>query len=383
MIPMRQSIIILSVLTALIIACAPAPVDRDYASYCSNGISEVHECGDYVRAVKDNLGGGTRWYDASGNYQDCPVVSPAAMSIGCKSLFENDKDCVKVYDCPSKYIEDPVETVCIERPEICTMDYTPVCAKLSDGTTGTYGNACGACGDAMVVSHTPGECPEEVIVEEPEEEGKLVDKAPPNDFLVPQITEPTNYQEVVCGVPRPDDCTRIRDPVCAKLQNLNTRTYDNKCTACHDPDVYSYSQGNCPKIACSLSITGGDCTGDTYNPVCADFGLNQKQTFPTACEACTATGVKFYEMGACQQTFNIEEGTEVIVDGEIFPCTAEERAATSCEPIYDLVCAVKLDGNQLTFGNACSACRNNEVTGYYKGFCKWHDQSPYIAAYGR
>ncbi len=44
------------------------------------------------------------------------------------------------------------------RPEICTMDYTPVCAQRGDGTTYTAGNACSACGDKTVLSHVPGEC---------------------------------------------------------------------------------------------------------------------------------------------------------------------------------------------------------------------------------
>ena len=46
------------------------------------------------------------------------------------------------------------------RPQVCTMDYRPVCANLSDGTRKTYSNGCGACADAAVVSWSEGECPE-------------------------------------------------------------------------------------------------------------------------------------------------------------------------------------------------------------------------------
>lgn len=50
-------------------------------------------------------------------------------------------------------------TVCIDpRPQICTMDYTPVCAELQNGETKTYANACGACADADVVSHRASAC---------------------------------------------------------------------------------------------------------------------------------------------------------------------------------------------------------------------------------
>ncbi len=52
-------------------------------------------------------------------------------------------------------------TVCNEpRPEMCTMDYNPVCGQKSNGSTATYGNGCGACGDKDVISHVAGECPQ-------------------------------------------------------------------------------------------------------------------------------------------------------------------------------------------------------------------------------
>ncbi len=52
-------------------------------------------------------------------------------------------------------------TVCEDqRPEVCTMDYRPVCANLADGSNKTYSNGCGACSDANVNSWVEGECPE-------------------------------------------------------------------------------------------------------------------------------------------------------------------------------------------------------------------------------
>lgn len=50
------------------------------------------------------------------------------------------------------------------RPQICTMDYTPVCASHCITTLceapvmKTYANACGACADPAVNYHQPGEC---------------------------------------------------------------------------------------------------------------------------------------------------------------------------------------------------------------------------------
>ena len=53
------------------------------------------------------------------------------------------------------------ETLCVNpRPEVCTMQYDPVCATLADGSKATQSNACTACADAAVVSYRPGACEE-------------------------------------------------------------------------------------------------------------------------------------------------------------------------------------------------------------------------------
>ncbi len=63
-----------------------------------------------------------------------------------------------------------ISTPCPEqRPQVCTMDYRPVCATRDTGvrcvTTPcpsselkTYSNACSACADPKVMSYTPDEC---------------------------------------------------------------------------------------------------------------------------------------------------------------------------------------------------------------------------------
>lgn len=45
-----------------------------------------------------------------------------------------------------------------ERSDMCTMDYTPVCALTAAGDWSTKSNACSACGDAEVVGYNEGEC---------------------------------------------------------------------------------------------------------------------------------------------------------------------------------------------------------------------------------
>jgi len=55
--------------------------------------------------------------------------------------------------------EEQVLTICEEpRPQICTMDYRPVCAQLEDGTFKTYSNGCTACSDPIVTGHRAGAC---------------------------------------------------------------------------------------------------------------------------------------------------------------------------------------------------------------------------------
>lgn len=45
-----------------------------------------------------------------------------------------------------------------ERPQMCTMDYRPVCGTTDSGELKTFGNACGACSDETVSGFTEGEC---------------------------------------------------------------------------------------------------------------------------------------------------------------------------------------------------------------------------------
>jgi hypothetical protein len=44
------------------------------------------------------------------------------------------------------------------RPEMCTMQFDPVCAQTADGTKKTASNGCAACGDKSIVAYTRGKC---------------------------------------------------------------------------------------------------------------------------------------------------------------------------------------------------------------------------------
>jgi len=45
------------------------------------------------------------------------------------------------------------------RPQVCTRDYRPACGLQRDGQRKTYGNACSACADPLVVTQSAGACP--------------------------------------------------------------------------------------------------------------------------------------------------------------------------------------------------------------------------------
>ena len=50
-------------------------------------------------------------------------------------------------------------TVCKEpRPQICTMEYVPVCAKLKDNTFKTFASGCSACSDKNVILYKAEKC---------------------------------------------------------------------------------------------------------------------------------------------------------------------------------------------------------------------------------
>ncbi len=50
-------------------------------------------------------------------------------------------------------------TICTNpRPQMCTMEYLPVCATLSNKTTKTYASGCSACADKNVISYKSDAC---------------------------------------------------------------------------------------------------------------------------------------------------------------------------------------------------------------------------------
>ena len=58
---------------------------------------------------------------------------------------------------PAQFEE--IDNLCIDpRPQVCTMNYLPVCGILEDNSKKTYSNACSACSDGNVVGYNKGAC---------------------------------------------------------------------------------------------------------------------------------------------------------------------------------------------------------------------------------
>ena len=51
-------------------------------------------------------------------------------------------------------------TQCTEpRPQVCTMEYAPVCAVLESGARTESSSACNACADDKITGYVVGPCP--------------------------------------------------------------------------------------------------------------------------------------------------------------------------------------------------------------------------------
>lgn len=201
--------LIIGMFALLLLSACTEQYDPTYEQYCTSGIGEIQGCNGYIKAIYGNLGGGVRWYDATtGDYMDCPVVGPDSTTPACKTLMERQESgmgCEKVYECENN------------APRACCKALTAECLSCSEGVS-----------------------VEEYCKENPTTAGcKTADDS------------------VICTEPRPEICTQQYDPVCAEKDtgircittpcpSTDNVTYGNGCSACTDPEVYSYTPGECP-----------------------------------------------------------------------------------------------------------------------------------------
>jgi hypothetical protein len=55
-------------------------------------------------------------------------------------------------------VENPLVQCSEPRPQVCTMEYNPVCAQLADASASEYSSPCNACADDSVTGYLPGAC---------------------------------------------------------------------------------------------------------------------------------------------------------------------------------------------------------------------------------
>lgn len=84
----------------------------------------------------------------------CAFLAACTAQDGASESPDNDVPAVT----DSEITEIELDGICEDpRPEVCTMDYRPVCGYAESGHK-TYSNACTACSDIAVVGYTDGEC---------------------------------------------------------------------------------------------------------------------------------------------------------------------------------------------------------------------------------
>jgi len=66
-----------------------------------------------------------------------------------------------------------------------------------------------------------------------------------NTLGVQEPLPETPIDQTFCEEPRGQICTRDYRPVCGIDNRGESKTYSNACTACSNPAVLSYLEGNC------------------------------------------------------------------------------------------------------------------------------------------
>lgn len=67
---------------------------------------------------------------------------------------------IVIAGCASPTKNTPLTTQCTDpRPQVCTMEYAPVCAVREGGVRAEASSACNACADDKITGYVLGPCP--------------------------------------------------------------------------------------------------------------------------------------------------------------------------------------------------------------------------------
>ncbi len=88
-----------------------------------------------------------------------PTITLKAVGVDGTTGFTHTVNLCELQ--PGKDSSNTTQTICTDpRPQVCTMDYRPVCGERTDGSRKTYSNGCTACSDQQVIGYVEGECKE-------------------------------------------------------------------------------------------------------------------------------------------------------------------------------------------------------------------------------
>ena len=169
-------------------------------------------------------------------------------------------------------------------------------------------------------------------------------------IIITTILEYFIAKEITCPKKRPTICTQEYLPVCGLFDSSHIMcfrapcgmTYGNKCTACADKNVISYTYGSCDNYSqngivqtdviltknaqntnipakkdynydttqTNNSLQRYFCQGSrtfctlNYNPVCGyksfTKGESMRETYSNECYACSNPLVNYYTLGSCE-----------------------------------------------------------------------------------
>jgi hypothetical protein len=259
------------------------------------------------------------------------------------------------------------------RPEVCTLQYAPVCGYIHNceggACTSTFGNDCSACADSTVDGWVDGACED-----------------------VRTTCDPNN---------QPEACPLIFTATCAVAGNCQGphcfQDTSNSCVACSLEGVAYSLPGACPESDQGLRQNCDDnnrpniCTAD-WTPVCAHLANCVRNscwsTAGNACSACADVNIDFYVPGECPEIVGVNEegnaenaengenGNNEEDEGLITECDIGNRPEV-CSADFNPVCA-HITGCQIgsgdctrTASNGCDACSQGDVDFYFQGVCPW------------
>ena len=292
--------------------------------------------------------------------------------------------------CSQETTRTPTEGQCADpRPEICTKEYMPVCGNNGQ----TYGNKCEACADQNVNTYEQGACNDPVLFSvryagafTMPEWAQTIYKVEEGLFTV---TRMTNDDEVTHSASRElsaEELGELQD-ILAAINNLEPNyTTDELVTDVGfaqwvvgdeetrvDPNIdeaYPASLLALRQWVAKQAELLPDEQGRIYQTRDTDICMRIKY-------ACEPGMEPFSDDAGC--------GCKIASDpaGSTHPALTEcgeSQRGMACTMQYDPVCASVDTGIRCittpcpsaeykTYGNACSACSDEKVYGYFPGEC--------------